>query len=194
MTLNQQGAERLGHAVAGAIHNHWVMFLIEGIILLILGVAAIVLPPIATLAFTIIIGWIFLISGVMGLITTFMARQAPGFWWSLISAIIAIAAGVVLLLWPISGSVSLTLVLIAFFVVEGIASIFYAVEHRNQLTGHWGWMLVSGIIDLILAGIIFAGLPGTALWALGLLVGINMVFGGVALIAMALAARHPVPA
>ena len=51
-----------------------------------------------------------------------MARQAPGFWWALISALIAIAAGVVLLLWPISGSVSLTLVLIAFFVVEGIAS------------------------------------------------------------------------
>jgi uncharacterized membrane protein HdeD (DUF308 family) len=167
------------------------MFLIEGIVLLILGVAAIVLPPIATLAFTIIIGWIFLISGVMGLITTFMARGAPGFWWSLISAIIAIAAGVVLLLWPISGSVSLTLVLIAFFVVEGIASILYAVEHRSQLTGRWGWMLVSGIVDLILAGIIFAGLPGTALWALGLLVGINMVFGGVALIAMALAARNP---
>jgi uncharacterized membrane protein HdeD (DUF308 family) len=121
-------------------------------------------------------------------------RQAPGFWWSLISAIIAIGAGVVLLLWPISGSVSLTLVLIAFFVVEGIASIMYAIEHRNQLTGRWVWMLVSGIIDLILAGIIFAGLPGTALWALGLLVGINMVFGGAALIAMALAARQPASA
>ena len=170
------------------------MFLIEGIILVLLGIAAIVLPPLATIAFTIIIGWIFLVSGIIGLITTFMARQAPGFWWALISALIAIAAGIVLLLWPISGSVSLTLVLIAFFVVEGIASILYAVEHRNQLTGRWGWMLVSGIIDLILAGIIFAGLPGTALWALGLLVGINMVFGGVALIGMALAARNPATA
>ncbi len=78
--------------------------------------------------------------------------------------------------------------------IEGIASIMYAIEHRNQLTSQWLWMLVSGIIDLILAGIIFAGLPGTALWALGLLVGINMVFGGAALIAMALAARHPATA
>ena len=152
------------------------------------------MPPIATLAFTIIIGWMFLVSGVVGLITTFWARHAPGFWWSLVSALIAIAAGVVLLLWPITGTLSLTLVLIAFFVVEGIASIMYAIEHRNQLTGRWGWMLVSGIIDLILAGIIFAGLPGTAAWALGLLVGINMVFGGAALIAMALAARHPASA
>ena len=194
MTMNQTQAESIGRAVASAIHEHWVMFLIEGIILVLLGIAAIVLPPIATIAFTIIIGWIFLVSGILGLITTFWARQAPGFWWALISAIIAIAAGIVLLLWPISGAVSLTLVLIAFFVVEGIASILYAIEHRNQLTGRWGWMLFSGIVDLILAAIIFSGLPGTAVWALGLLVGINMVFGGVALIGMAMAARHPAAA
>ncbi len=194
MTIDQQNAERMGRALAGAIHEHWALFLIEGIILIILGIAAIALPPIATLAFTIIIGWVFLISGVVGLFTTFWARHVPGFWWSLISAIIGIAAGVVLLLWPITGTLSLTLVLIAFFVVEGIVSIMYAIEHRNQLTGRWGWMLVSGIIDLILAGIIFAGLPGTAVWALGLLVGINMLFGGAALIAMALAARHPAAA
>jgi len=192
--MDQQNAERMGRAFAGAIHEHWGLFLTEGIILVILGIAAIALPPIATLAFTIIIGWVFLISGVVGLFTTFWARHVPGFWWSLISAIIGIAAGVVLLLWPITGTLSLTLVLIAFFVVEGIVSIMYAIEHRNQLTGRWGWMLVSGIIDLILAGIIFAGLPGTAFWALGLLVGINMVFGGAALIAMALAARHPASA
>ncbi len=190
----QTDVERIGSAFASAIHEHWALFLAEGVILMILGVAAIMLPLIATIALTIIIGWIFLVSGIVGLVTTFWARQAPGFWWSLVSAIIAIAAGVVLLLWPVSGSVSLTLVLIAFFVVEGIASIMYAIAHRNQLTGRWVWMLVSGIIDLILAGIIFAGLPGTALWALGLLVGINMVFGGAAMIAIALAARHPASA
>jgi len=195
MTMNQptrqSEASEIGRAVAGAIHDHWVLFLIEGIVLVILGLAAIAVPLIATIAFTILIGWLFLISGIVGLITTFWARHAPGFWWSLLSAIIAIAAGVVLLIWPISGSISLTLVLIAFFVVEGIASIMYAIDHRSGSSGRWGWMLVSGIIDLILAGIIFFGLPGTALWALGLLVGINLLFGGSALIAMALAARHP---
>ncbi len=194
MTINQNEAARIGQALAGAIHEHWGLFLAEGIILIILGIAAIMVPLIATLAVTIIIGWIFLASGIVGLITTFWARHAPGFWWSLLSAIVAIAAGLVLLAWPITGSISLTLVLIAFFVVEGIASIMYAIEHRNQLTGRWGWMLVSGIVDLILAGIIFAGLPGTAVWALGLLVGINMVFGGAALIAMAMAARNPASA
>jgi uncharacterized membrane protein HdeD (DUF308 family) len=193
MAMERQ-TESIGRAFASAIAQHWGLFLAEGIILVILGIAAIAVPLIATLAFTIIIGWVFLVAGVVGLVTTFWARGAPGFWWSLISAIIAIAAGVVLLLWPISGSISLTLVLIAFFIIEGIASIMYAIEHRNQATSQWLWMLVSGIIDLILAGIIFAGLPGTAFWALGLLVGINMVFGGAALIAMALAARHPTSA
>ena len=123
-----------------------------------------------------------------------MGEAGAWFWWSLISALIGIAAGLVLLLWPLPGTLSLTLVLIAFFVIEGVASIMYSIEHRNQLSGRWGWMLISGIIDLILAAIIFAGLPGTAVWALGLLVGINMVFGGAALIGMALAARHPASA
>ena len=176
-------------AVVNAIHEHWVLFLVEGIVLIVLGVAAIIVPVIATLAFTLLIGWLFLISGVVGLVTTFWMRNVPGFWWSLISGVVGIAAGIVLLRWPISGAVSLTLLLIAFFLVEGIVTLMYALEHRAQLSGRWGWMLASGIVDLILAGIIFAGLPETATWALGLLVGINLLFGGTAMIGMALAAR-----
>jgi uncharacterized membrane protein HdeD (DUF308 family) len=192
MTLNQTSdAERMGRTVASAIHEHWVLFLIEGIVLVILGIVAILAPLIATLAFTLLVGWLFLISGIVGLITTFWARHAPGFWWSLISAIIGILAGLALLVSPVAGALSLTLVLIAFFIVEGVASIMYAIDHRRQLSGSWFWMLLSGIIDLILAGIILAGLPETAVWALGLLVGINMLFGGGALIAMALAAKQP---
>ena len=190
MSMNQAACGRCS-ALANAIHEHWGLFLAEGIILVILGLIAILLPPLATITFTIIIGWLFLISGIVGLTTTFMMRNAPGFWWSLLSGILGVAAGIVLLIWPISGALSLTLLLSAFFIVEGVASIMYAIDHRNQLTGRWGWMLLSGIVDLILAGIIVAGLPGTAAWALGLLVGINMLFGGTAMIGMALAARHP---
>ena len=172
-----------------AVREHWKLFLIEGIILVVLGILAILVPPLATIAVTILIGWLFLISGVAGLITTFGARHAPGFWWSLLSALLGIAAGLVLLVWPLSGAISLTLLLIVFFIIEGVLSIMYAVEHKRELTGQWGWMLVSGIIDLILAAMIWGGLPSTAAWALGLLVGINMLFGGSAMIAMAMHAR-----
>ena len=179
----------LQSGLSQAIREHWKLFLIEGIILVILGILAILVPPLATIAVTILIGWLFLISGVAGLITTFGARHAPGFWWSLLSALLGIAAGLVLLVWPLSGAISLTLLLIVFFIIEGVLSIMYAVEHKRELTGQWGWMLVSGIIDLILAAMIWGGLPSTAAWALGLLVGINMLFGGSAMIAMAMHAR-----
>ena len=173
-----------------AVREHWKLFLIEGIILVILGILAILVPPLATIAVTILIGWLFLISGVAGLITTFGARHAPGFWWSLLSALLGIAAGLVLLVWPLSGAISLTLLLIVFFIIEGVLSIMYAIEHKRELTGQWGWMLVSGIIDLILAAMIWGGLPSAQAAVLGLLVGINMLFGGSAMIAMAMHARR----
>jgi uncharacterized membrane protein HdeD (DUF308 family) len=176
-------------AVARSLHEHWVLYLIEGVVLIVLGATAIVLPPIATLAVTILIGWLLLVSGIMGLITTFWMRHGPGFWWSLLSAVLALVVGVLLLASPLRGAVSLTIVLVAFFVIEGIASIMFALDHKRELSGRWGWMLASGIVDLILAALIFAGLPSSAAWAIGLLVGINLIFGGAALMSMALHAR-----
>lgn len=189
MSTQQPDFQQVQRAVAGALREHWKMYLIEGIVLLVLGALAVLVPAIATLAVTILIGWLFFISGVVGLVSTFWMRHAPGFWWSLLSGILGIVAGLVLLVSPLSGALSLTLVLIAFFIIEGAASIMFALDHRRELSGQWGWMLVSGIIDLALAVMIFAGLPSTAAWAVGLLVGINMLFGGAALIAMALHAR-----
>jgi uncharacterized membrane protein HdeD (DUF308 family) len=192
MVTDNSNINRIQGAVAASLREHWRLFLAEGILLIILGVLAIMLPQIASIAVEIVIGWLLLISGVIGLINTFRMRGAPAFGWSLLSAILGIVTGVLLLWWPLTGVVSLTLVLSVFFVVEGIASIMFALGHKRELSGRWGWMLLSGIIDLILASVIFLGLPGTAAWAVGLLVGINMVFGGWALIAMALHARTPV--
>jgi uncharacterized membrane protein HdeD (DUF308 family) len=193
MATNQSDLDRIQVAVATSLHAHWLFFLVEGIILLTLGVVAIVLPPIATIAVEIIIGWLLLISGIVGLITTLRMRHVAGFWWSLVSAVLGIAAGLVLLRWPLNGALSLTFILTVFFVIEGVASILYALEHKRELSGRWGWMLISGAVDLVLASIILLGLPGTAAWAIGLLVGINMVFGGSAVMAMALHARTIAP-
>lgn len=190
MSANKAEMARLQATVAGAMHQHWRQFLVEGIILVILGLVAILLPPIATLAVELVVGSLLLISGIVGLVATFMVRGAPGFGWSLLSAVIGTAAGVVLLWWPLNGALSLTVILTVFLMLEGVVSIMYALDHKRELSGRWGMMLVSGIVDIFLAGIIFAGLPGTAAWAIGLLVGINLVFGGSALISMALHARQ----
>jgi uncharacterized membrane protein HdeD (DUF308 family) len=189
MSMNPSDPRRIEAAIEGALGEHWVLFLVEGIVLLVLGILAIAVPPIATLAVEIIIGWLFLVSGIVGAITTFWMRTAPGFWWSLLSAILGIGAGIVLLVSPATGVVSLTLILISFFIIEGVASIMFALDHKRELSGRWGWMLASGVIDLILAAAVFVMLPGAAAWVIGLLVGINLVFGGSALIGMAVHAR-----
>jgi uncharacterized membrane protein HdeD (DUF308 family) len=182
--------EEIESRIVKALHEHWRLYLAEGAGLLILGLIAVAVPALATMAVTILFGWLFMVSGIIGLFTTFWMRGVPGFWWSLASAVLAILAAIWLLAQPIAGPLTLTAVLIAFFWIEGMASVMFAIDHRRELSGQWGWMLLSGLVDLVLSVLIAVGLPSTSVWALGLLVGINMVFGGMALIAMALHARN----
>lgn len=171
------------------MHEHWRLLLIEGIILLVLGAAAIAIPGLAGLAATIWLGWVFVIGGVVGLISTFRAKTAPGYGWALFSAVLALVAGGLLLWNPLRGLVTLTYVLIAFFIADGFVTVFLAIAHRRELSGKWEWLLINGIVDLFLAGVIIAGLPESFAWAFGLLIGIDLLFGGAALIAMSLEAR-----
>jgi uncharacterized membrane protein HdeD (DUF308 family) len=188
MTLPQD-ITKLQSEMSAAVREHWKAFLFEGILLSVLGLAAMILPPLASLAVTIFLGWMFLISGVAGLALTFWARGMPGFWWSLVSAALAVAVGIVLLAQPVQGTLTLTIVVGVYFLAEGVATIMYALEHRRELSERWSWLLIAGIMDLLIAAVIITGLPGSALWAVGLLVGINLLFGGASLIGMALAAR-----
>jgi len=175
--------------LARSLRDHWGWFLAEGIALCVLGLAAIAIPLVAGLVATVFLGWLFLIAGIVGLIATLRARQAPGFGWSLLSALVAMIAGGVLVWNPLQGLVTLTYVLTVFFVIDGILIIILAIAHRRELSGKWEWMMVNGVIDLVLAGIVISGMPGTLTWVLGLLVGVDLLFGGVSLVAMALEAR-----
>lgn len=187
-------------------HDYWMLFLFEGVALVALGLLAIVIPSIASLAATLFLGWLFLVSGGIGLATTFWARHLPGFWWSLVSALLGILVGAVLIAhrskdlygglmgWPLETVGPLRMVLVLFFLIEGGASIMFAFEHRRQFSGRWAWMLASGVLDIGLASIIIFDLPGTSAWTMGLLIGINMIVGGASLLAMGLHARLGSPA
>jgi uncharacterized membrane protein HdeD (DUF308 family) len=181
---------KLQSKMSAAVRAHWKAFLFEGILLAVLGLAAMIVPPLASLAVTIFLGWMFLVTGIAGLVITFWARAMPGYWWSLISAALAVLAGGILLARPMQGVLTLTIVVGAYFLAEGVATIMYALEHRKELSGRWSWLLVAGLMDIVIAFFIIAGLPGSAEWAIGLLVGINLLFGGATLIGMALAARN----
>jgi uncharacterized membrane protein HdeD (DUF308 family) len=187
--------------VAKSTPDHWVLFLIEGVALILLGLLAVAVPSIANENVTGILGWLFLLSGVLGLVTTYWARQAPGLLWSLVSALLAIFVGVVLienrsqdlyggmLGWPFHDDGPLRMILVLFFLVEGGVSIMFALEHRRHFSTRWAFMFASGVVDIALASIIIFALPGTSAWTFGLLIGANMIFGGSALVATGLHAR-----
>ncbi|MBR0705690.1 MULTISPECIES: HdeD family acid-resistance protein [Bradyrhizobium] len=181
---------RLQAAMSQTVRAHWKAFLFEGILLATLGIAALIVPPLASLATAIFLGWVLLISGIGGLIVTYWARTSPGFWWSLISAALAVLAGMLLLARPMQAVLTLTIVLGAYFLAEGVATIMYALEHRRELNGRWSWLLISGLVDIAISFMVITGLPSSAEWAIGVLVGINLLFGGAILIGMALAARN----
>src|SRR5882757_5119593 len=113
-----------------SIKDHWTLFLVEGIVLVVLGMAAILVPAVASLAVALFLGWLFLIGGIVGAVTTMMHQRSAGFWWSLLSSIVTLIAGLLLIGWPVGGALSLTLIMAAYLVAEGIASMMFALAHR----------------------------------------------------------------
>lgn len=180
--------EGIQRQLASTIHTHWKLFLAQGIVMMVLGFLAVAVPNIATLAVEIFVGWLFFVGGIFRAISVWHSRQAPGFLWSVLAAVLSVVLGLILIFRPLAGVLTLTMVLVAFFIIEGIASIIAAIEHRQHLRS-WGWVLFSGIIDLLLAYLIWHGWPSSASWAIGLLVGINMLFLGLSLVMTALSAR-----
>jgi uncharacterized membrane protein HdeD (DUF308 family) len=192
IAMSSAATHHLQRELRDSIHAYWVLFLIHGVLMTVLGVLAIIWPQISTVAVDLYVGWMFLFSGAVGLIFMFMAPTIPAFVWVLLTSALSLFVGVLLLWHPVEGAVSLTLVLIAFFIAEGVFQIAAAVANREALPGSWGWMLMSGIADLLLAAIIISGWPGTASWALGLIVGVNLITSGVAVTSVALASRSVV--
>ena len=165
MTLPDE-LNQLKSKMRAAVREHWKAFLVEGIVLAVLGLAAMIVPPLAGLAVTIFLGWMFLVSGIAGLVVTIWARGMPGFWWSLISAALAVLAGGILLARPLQGLFTLTVVIGVYFVAEGVAKIMYALEHRREPGGRWSWLLISGLVDIAISFMVITGLPSTAEWAM----------------------------
>jgi uncharacterized membrane protein HdeD (DUF308 family) len=189
MTYSNSIPDDMRRGIEETMRTYWGLFLAQGVIMIILGALAVIWPQISTVAIDIYIGWMFLLSGIVGLATMFLAPSVSAFLWSLLTAALSLAVGVLLLWHPVEGTVSLTLVLIAFFIAEGIFQIAAAVRYRDAFPDSWGWMLMSGIADLILAWLMISGWPGTAIWALGLIAGINLITSGLAITMAAIAGR-----
>ena len=168
------------------ISNHWVLFLVYGMTLVILGMVALGAPVITTLAVEDYAGWLFVIGGIFGLFG--VISSVPRFWWGLLTALLAIAIGAYLIQRPFAGVLSLTMAVGIYFAAQGSVQVVTAIGHRSTLAS-WMWLLVSGLVNLFLAAIILLGLPGTAAWTLGLLLGVNLMMWGLSLVITALSCR-----
>lgn len=164
----------------------WV--LIFGLALIVLGALAIAMPQVSTLAVELMIGWLFLLSGVVHGGSTFSMRGAWNITGSAIVAILSLVAGGLLLLNPFEGILTLTMLMVAFFVAAGVVKTYFAIRNRH-LRG-WGWGVFSGIASLAVGVLILLGWPSTAAWALGLLLGIDLFISGWALVAIYPALRE----
>jgi uncharacterized membrane protein HdeD (DUF308 family) len=165
------------------INQHRTAFYIESVLLVILGMIAIAAPFYATLSIELIIAWVLLFGGIAQLYKSIQTFKNPGGAISLVSALIYIVTGILMLVYPMTGIMSLTLLVGIFFALEGLTKIVFSFKLKPA--ENWGWLLFSGIIALLMAAIILSGWPATSLWVIGLLVGINLLFFGFSLFAIA---------
>ncbi|MCC6947433.1 MAG: HdeD family acid-resistance protein [Bradyrhizobiaceae bacterium] len=174
-------------SVQAIVAEHRTWFMVLGIVLAILGVVAIAFPFVTTIAAKIFLGWLFLIGGFAQIAHAFSTQRWSEFFLDLLIGVLYVAAGGWLAFFPLTGIITLTIFLAALFIVEGIVEIVMAFR-LNPRTG-WVWMLISGIVAVAAGVLIFAGLPSTATWAIGLLVGINLLMSGFSYLLLASAVR-----
>lgn len=166
-------------------------FLIEGIFILILGMMLLVLPQLSTLALSLMISVALIIAGIYKLISSVIRRdEIEKSWLSSIISILMIVTGAYLTVRPLFNLFLITLGVGIYFVLEGINSMIMAFESKGLLK-HWWVGVVSGILQFSLAFILLFGLPSTALYAIGILIGVNMLLSGIALISVYTGAGCP---
>ena len=163
-----------------------------GVAFLAIGVAALAFPVVSTLAATIFVGWMLIISGLLSVFGGFSIRGAGPFFGALLYGLLSVAAGVFLLARPLSGEIAITLTLGALFMIQGAFEIFLAFELRPARA--WAWMLVSALASVLLSILIISGLPGTSLVTLGVLIGVNFVSSGIGYIFLGTGAKRTIGA
>ncbi|RYG89338.1 HdeD family acid-resistance protein [Loktanella sp. IMCC34160] len=154
-----------------------------GWILIGIGVLAILFPLVASIATKVLVGVVFLVAGGFTLHHAFWARDWGSAIWSGLSGFLQLAVGVYLAFFPLTGLVGLTFLVGLAFLVQGAMEMFIAFQHRPGKG--WAWMGFSGLASLVLGAMLISGLPGTALWAIGLLMGLNALTTGISFVVLA---------
>lgn len=180
MTMSLDAAAQvMREAMRETVRRHSLWYLIQGALMILGGILALIYPIMSSVAVVLFLGWVLIVSGVVQGISLIDARNVPHFWLQLVSVVLSIVVGLLLIRNPQQGLLTVTLLLIVFFMVEGFSKVIFSLT--IQPFPNWGWILVSGIIGILLSLFLWANLPVTAIWLLGLLVGIQLISEGAAL-------------
>jgi len=175
----ESAAQAMREAMRETVRRHSLWYLVQGALMVLAGLLALVYPVVSSVAVVLFLGWFLIISGVFQGISLIGAQHVPHFWLQLVSVVLSVVVGVLFLRHPGEGLLTLTLLLIVFFMVEGISKVIFSLTIRPF--PNWGWVFASGIIGILLAFYLWASLPVTAIWLLGVLLGIQLICEGAAL-------------
>lgn len=165
-------------------------FIVEGALLVVLGVVVAVLPAIAGVAAAAVFGWILILAGIFGIASVIGARHHAHLAWSIVSALIALAVGALIVWLPLIGAVTLALFIAAYLLLDGLALIGLAWDQRRRGGGRWPWVMISGVVDVLLAVLIAALGPLSDSVLLGYVIALDLIVAGIALAGLGLAARR----
>jgi uncharacterized membrane protein HdeD (DUF308 family) len=186
--FSQADIDRAVAAAKQTVADNWGWFLALGIVLVVAGIAAIAFPLLSTIAAKIALGWIFLASGIVMIVHAFSIQKWGGFLMELLLGVLYLFAGGWLAFFPFTGIITLTIILAALFLAEGVLEVIMGFRVRPH--EGWGWLVFSGLVAVAVGLLIAAELPSSAVWAIGLLVGVNLLTTGVSFIVMAFAGRR----
>lgn len=191
MSMSSMSVETASHVIREAMrekvkrHSFW--YLLQSVLMILGGILALVFPIISSVAIVIFLGWLLIFSGILQAFSLIDVRHVPHFWLQLVSVVLSVLVGILFLRNPEAGLLTLTLLLIVFFMVEGISKIIFSLTIRPF--PNWGWVFASGVVGILLAFYLWANTPVTAIWLLGVLLGIELISEGAALGRMAWQAR-----
>jgi uncharacterized membrane protein HdeD (DUF308 family) len=186
--FSQVDVESAIEAARAQIKRNWGWFLVLGVVFVLAGIAAIAFPFLSTIAAKVALGWIFMTGGVLMIVHSFSSPGWQGFLLGLLIGNLYALAGAWLAFFPFTGIITLTILLAALFLAEGVLELIMAMRVRPH--EGWGWLVLSGLVAVAAGLMIGLNLPSSATWAIGLLAGINLLSTGISFIVLALAGRR----
>jgi uncharacterized membrane protein HdeD (DUF308 family) len=186
--FSQADIDKAVAAARQAVTENWGRFLALGILLVVAGIAAIAFPLLSTIAAKIALGWIFLVTGIVMIVHAFSIQKWGGFLMELLLGVLYLFVGGWLAFFPFTGIITLTILLAALFLAEGVLEVIMGFRVRPH--EGWGWLVFSGLIAVAVGVLIAYELPSSAAWAIGLLVGVNLLSTGISFIILALSGRR----